>query len=67
MMPSESISPVNQFNLTNNPAIDYSPSWSPDGAKIAFWSSRDGNFEIYVMNSDGTNQIYNSTGKLIKI
>ena len=33
------------------------PAWSPDGSKIAFESWRDGNLEIYVMNSDGTNQI----------
>ena len=32
------------------------PSWSPDGAKIAFRSERDGNREIYTMNSDGSNQ-----------
>lgn len=32
------------------------PTWSPDGAKIAFVSTRDGNPEIYVMNSDGTEQ-----------
>ncbi|MBI1928203.1 PD40 domain-containing protein [Candidatus Poribacteria bacterium] len=31
------------------------PAWSPDGAKIAFVSTRDGNNEIYVMNADGTN------------
>ena len=30
------------------------PRWSADGEKIAFFSARDGNFEIYVMNSDGT-------------
>jgi hypothetical protein len=30
--------------------------WSPDGKKIAFASDRDGNFEIYTMNADGTNQ-----------
>ncbi|MBV9927212.1 MAG: PD40 domain-containing protein [Acidobacteria bacterium] len=32
------------------------PAWSPDGTKVAFQSARDGNFEIYVMNSDGTGQ-----------
>lgn len=31
-------------------------SWSPDGNKIVFSnSSIDGNWEIYVMNNDGTN------------
>ena len=30
----------NQTNLTNNPAFDHSPSWSPDGKKIAFYSLR---------------------------
>ena len=29
-------------------------AWSPDGSKIAFDSDRDGNFEVYVMNADGT-------------
>jgi TolB protein len=47
---------TNQVNLTNNPAADDVPSWSPDGTKIAFRSYRDGNLEIYVMNPDGTNQ-----------
>jgi Tol biopolymer transport system component len=32
----------------------YSPRWSPDGERIAFFSHRDGNFEVYVMNGDGT-------------
>ena len=45
-----------QKNLTNNPANDSVPSWSPDGKKIAFMSFRDGNWEIYVMNADGTEQ-----------
>jgi Tol biopolymer transport system component len=26
----------------------------PDGSKIAFFSTRDGNYEIYVMNADGS-------------
>jgi len=30
------------------------PAWSPDGAKIAFSSGRNGSFDIYVMNADGT-------------
>lgn len=43
-------------NLTNNPANDRGPAWSPDGERIAFRSTRDGNDEVYVMDSDGTNQ-----------
>jgi len=42
--------------LTNHSRIDSSPSWSPDGSRIAFISDRTGNPLIYVMNSDGTNQ-----------
>ena len=32
------------------------PSWSPDGSKIAFMSTREVNYNIYIMNPDGTNQ-----------
>lgn len=42
-----------EINLTNNPAEDIDPAWSPDGTKIAFASNRDGNREIYVMDADG--------------
>jgi len=42
--------------LTNTPADDRYPSWSPDGRRIAFASDRDGNFEIYAMNADGSGQ-----------
>ena len=30
--------------------------WSPDGQKIAFRSTRNGNDDIYVMNPDGSGQ-----------
>src|SRR5438128_2813484 len=40
--------------LTNNPARDVAPAWSPDGSKIMFETNRDGNWEVYVMNADGS-------------
>jgi len=38
------------------PQSDQQPQWSPDGTRIAFMSGRDGNSEIYVMNTDGSGQ-----------
>ena len=40
--------------LTNNRDDDVSPVISSDGSKIAFVSNRDGDPEVFVMNSDGT-------------
>jgi Tol biopolymer transport system component len=40
-------------NLTNNPAVDGEPAWSPDGRRIAFVSGRDGG-GLFVMNADGS-------------
>ena len=45
----------NQQKLTNNRGDDSAPSWSPDSSRIAFFSRRDGNAEIYVMDIDGGN------------
>jgi hypothetical protein len=31
-------------------------TWSPDGSRIAFLTDRNGPWEIWVMNADGSNQ-----------
>ncbi len=48
----------NQERLTNHPAFDIEPDWSPDGTKIAFASDRKGGrFQIHIMDADGMNPI----------
>lgn len=48
-------------NISNNAGSnDRFPAWSPDGNQIAFSSDRAGNWEIYIMNPDGSQQ-YNLT------
>ena len=42
--------------MTNNPAIDVSPTWSPNGNQLAWTSDRSGYPKIYIMNADGTGQ-----------
>jgi len=39
--------------LTTNPAYDAWPVWSPDGSRIAFASTREGSFDVYVMGRYG--------------
>jgi Tol biopolymer transport system component len=42
-------------NLTNNPAEDLDPDWSPDGTKLLFISDRDGPVgDLYTMEADGS-------------
>lgn len=47
----------NRRNLSNNPAIETSPTWSPSGRQIAFVSDRShtGLGQIYICDSDGSN------------
>jgi WD40-like Beta Propeller Repeat len=32
-------------------------AWSPDGTKVAFSSFREGRYDVYVMNTDGSDQV----------
>jgi TolB protein len=41
--------------LTYNPAIEVSPSWSPNGWEIAFTSDRTGYPQVYIMDKEGSN------------
>lgn len=53
----------NELDRLTDTANNFRPKWSPDGQSIAFESRRDGNSEIYVMSTDGSNQsrLTNST------
>ena len=42
--------------LTSNAAEDSEPTWSPDGRFIAFVSDRDGDYDIWLMNPDGSDE-----------
>jgi Tol biopolymer transport system component len=47
--------------LTYQEGKEYDPSWSPDGSRIAFVSKRDGDWDIYLINADGTGGWQNLT------
>lgn len=53
VMNADGSNPQALMPITSNIDDSY-PAWSPDGGKIAFDSKRDGNFEIYVINADGS-------------
>jgi Tol biopolymer transport system component len=53
---------VDQFG---NPIVDFSPSWSPLGTKIAFCSNRGGTgIDVWTVNPDGTALLRLTTGLL---
>lgn len=55
--------------LDDPPVADFSPRWSPDGSQIMFISDRSGNYEIFRMNTDGSNivQVTNTDSPIIDI
>ncbi len=50
-----SISNTGLKKLTDNTWEDEHPMWSPDGKKIAFTANPEGNYDIFIMNADGSN------------
>ena len=46
-----------RLNPHNTPYLDETPSWFPDGKRIAFQSDRSGRMEVWVMNADGTGAV----------
>ncbi|MDE0042086.1 MAG: DPP IV N-terminal domain-containing protein [Candidatus Poribacteria bacterium] len=45
------------FKITHGGSHSTNPTWSPDGRQIAFHSTLDGNYNIFAINTDGTNRI----------
>lgn len=43
--------------LTKDATFDDGPCWSPDGGKIFFYSDRSGNFDLWMINADGTDPV----------
>lgn len=42
--------------LTESPQIDSLPTWTPDNRRLVFRSTRNDTWQIFIMNSDGTDQ-----------
>jgi len=53
--------------LTSDAGESRNPRWSPDGSRIVFQSNRDGDWDIFVMDADGGNEVpltFNSSDDL---
>ncbi len=48
----------NLVEILDDPeVVDFGPRWSGAGDKILFISARTGNYEVYLMNTDGSDQV----------
>jgi len=45
---------VRRLTVTSSGRTTQNPAWSPDGQRVAFTSTRDGESQLYVMRADGT-------------
>lgn len=43
--------------MPDQPRLNWRPTWSPDGHQLLFMTNRDGNFEIYRANLDGSDLV----------
>ncbi len=52
---SDGVGPA--VNLTQTSTAELTPAWSPDGSKIAYSAFVNNNFDVWVMNADGSGQV----------
>ncbi|MGH7568061.1 MAG: hypothetical protein ACREL9_03675 [Gemmatimonadales bacterium] len=55
---------IGAVNLTNHAQDDAQAAWSPNGSQLAFVSNRDGAYDVWLMNPDGSGAL-NLTGSLL--
>lgn len=48
---------IRRLTDNNDTCVNEDPYWSPDNQRIVFQSNQSGNYQIYVINSDGSNRI----------
>lgn len=54
---------INITQLTYGTDISYgNPAWSPDGSKIAYVAGSDDDYNIWIMNADGSNPVKITSG-----
>jgi hypothetical protein len=57
---------ANVLRLTNNwPAIDATPSWSPDGSQLAFTTTINGQIQLFEITADGSGQTQITTNPAV--